>query len=300
MGDSPKNRVAGMCFCSWLLTAALWSLLVEWGCSAGVTGRLGGSVDMSCKEDPLKHPIDEITMYWELQNQLVAIVWLGKVNTSLQNETYKGRAHLNPLGVRKGDFTLHLSNLSHQDIGTYLCAVFWIKETTQRLQKTEVDLNVTDDIDPISVQAVYGQEQNLTCMTPLVIRKPRIMWINSSDGTELQEGRIHNHVQQDGVTDYVASTLSINVTSNLSITCMIMTEHSNITAQTYKMYVTSGNPNEEKHGDLFVPIFVTLAVVIIILVAGTVIFRRKIFSPKHSEQRVRYQPAHESCQEVNG
>ncbi|XP_075053638.1 ICOS ligand-like [Mixophyes fleayi] len=304
MTGTPSN----LCFCPRFLAVVFWSPILALGCNAAVVGRLRGSVELSCKLQPLPQPIKHIMVYWQLKHHekdlVVAAALYGKVDVSLQNENYRGRAHLNPLWMRDGNFTLHLSNLTFRDNGTYVCIILWEPSSIILLHESKIDLKVTTaEFSPpvvenrISGEVVYGEERTLTCTTQGRYWQPRIMWINSNDGTELQKGRIHNHTQEDGDIINVTSTISINVTSSINISCIVITEDGNITSQAYKMDVTDVNlQDENQHGVLTLPIVVTFTV-IMLLGAGIVLCKRKIFSSKHANQRVQYQGGHISCEE---
>ncbi|XP_075703324.1 ICOS ligand-like [Rhinoderma darwinii] len=244
---------------------------------SGLVGQLQGSVELPCVHDHLPGPIEEITVYWQLRNLprdlVVAVVMDGMMDTRFVDEAFSGRAHLNPDELRAGNFNLSLTNLSLNDSGTYVCIVLWSPSSISIFNNTTVDLEVTAEFStpvvniPTSGKLSYGKEMTLTCTSQGGLELPRIMWINASDCSELQEGRVHQEVHQDGDIIRMSSTISLNITSNINISCVIITKNGNLTSQYYKMEVTQKEkPNRHV---LVVPLTIgglLAALIIVILV----------------------------------
>ncbi|XP_073524901.1 ICOS ligand isoform X2 [Phyllobates terribilis] len=203
-------------------------------------GSLRGSVELPCVYNQLPDPIEKINVYWQLRNPpkdlVVATAMKGVVDMTFVDERFKGRAHLNPEGLRAGDFNLSLRNLSLHDSGTYVCIVLWTPSYTDIFNNTMVELEVTADFNtpvvdiPEPGKLLYGQEVNLTCTSQGGLELPIIMWINSNDGSRIHDGRVHEVIHQDGDFVTVMSTITFNITSNINISCVIVTKNGNLTS----------------------------------------------------------------------
>ncbi|KAM4012315.1 ICOS ligand-like isoform 2-T2 [Anomaloglossus baeobatrachus] len=213
---------------------------------SGLLGSLRGSVELPCVHHQLPGPIKEISVYWQLKNHplkdlVVATVINGVVDRKYVDERFKGRGHLNPEGLHAGNFNLSLNNLSLHDSGIYICIVMWTPSYTDILYKTTVELKVTAEFSPPVVdipdpgKLLYGQERNLTCRSKGGLELPKIMWIYSNDGSKVQDGRVHEDIHHDGDIINVMSTITLNITSNINISCVIVTKNGNLTSQHFPL-----------------------------------------------------------------
>ncbi|KAI2645525.1 Programmed cell death 1 ligand 1 [Labeo rohita] len=87
-----------------------------------VVGFTGGSAVLPClsKERPLK--LQEITVYWRYNDSLNVYDFIsGQGSVKDQHSAYKGRAEMFSDDFEKGNFSLKLSNLQHNDTGKYIC-----------------------------------------------------------------------------------------------------------------------------------------------------------------------------------
>ncbi|XP_069616493.1 ICOS ligand [Ranitomeya imitator] len=216
-------------------------------------GSLHGSVELPCVYNQLPDAIEKINVYWQLRNctpdLVVAAVMSGEVDMKFVDERFKGRAHFNPEGLRAGNFNLSIRNLSLHDSGTYVCIILWSPSYIEILYNTTVELKVTAEFStplmdvPEPGKLLYGQEVNFTCKSQGGLELPIIMWINYSDGSRIQNGRVHEVIHQDGEFINVMSTITLNITSNINISCVIVTKNGNLTSQHYKMEITPEAPS---------------------------------------------------------
>ncbi|XP_050956940.1 CD276 antigen homolog [Labeo rohita] len=98
----------------------LLSLLSEVSLQVSVVGFIGDSAVLPCfsKERPLK----EITVYWRYNDDLnVYDIIDGQGSVEDQHSAYKGRAEMFSDDFEKGNFSLKLSDLQHNDTGKYIC-----------------------------------------------------------------------------------------------------------------------------------------------------------------------------------
>ncbi|XP_040278692.1 ICOS ligand isoform X2 [Bufo bufo] len=228
----PHSRLPAIVLCYLTYVLRFGSALV---------GKLHGSVELPCVHHNLPGPIEEITVYWQLRklpkDLVVAAVMNGVVDTTYVDYLFRGRAHLNPDGLQAGNFNLNLTNLLLNDSGTYTCIILWSPSYISIINNTTVELEVTAEFStpvvdiPSPGNLLYGQELTLTCTSQGGLEQPRIMWINISDGSELQDGHVQQVVHQDEDVINVTSTITLNVTSNIYILCVILTKNGNLTSQ---------------------------------------------------------------------
>ncbi|XP_072254604.1 ICOS ligand isoform X1 [Pyxicephalus adspersus] len=277
--------------------------LIVLGSSGALKGRLRASVELPCELRKRSPSIENLLVYWQRkvdgEDVLVAEASYGKVITTNQHETYKGRASLSPSGVGNGDFTLHLSNLSLNDSGTFTCYVFVDSHTVIRLQNDSTMLHVTvptaDYSMPIITRAGPMEkttELTLTCHTQGGAPQPDIRWINGSDGMPIQNVRIHNNIQKDDNFINVTSTISINVTSTTNFTCVILTASSNLTSNTYMMEVTDENAESESRQGVAPAVWNSVLPVVIVgiaVVVGMMVLKRRYLCPTGCPPQAEYQ-----------
>ncbi|RXN15789.1 CD276 antigen-like protein [Labeo rohita] len=87
-----------------------------------VGGFIGDSAVLPCfsKERPLK--LQEITVHWRYNDDLnVYDIIDGQGSVEDQHSAYKGRAEMFSDDFEKGNFSLKLSDLQHNDTGKYIC-----------------------------------------------------------------------------------------------------------------------------------------------------------------------------------
>ncbi|XP_056408579.1 T-lymphocyte activation antigen CD80-like isoform X2 [Hyla sarda] len=240
----------------------------------GVVGPLQGSVELPCVHHQPSGSIEEFTVYWQKKNVpedlVVATIIAGKVDTRYVSEIFRGRAHFNPEGLQDGNYNLTLSNLSLQDSGEYKC--IRLRNTNQDPKITETQLEVREFSTPVvgDVSSTHklptGNEWNLTCTSKGGLELPRIIWINATDGREVRGGRVHKDIQQIGDLINVTSTITLNITSTINISCVIVTKNGNVTSEPYKMEVTEEEERSSPH-----TLMVSLIIGGVVAVALTVI-----------------------------
>ncbi|XP_071988265.1 ICOS ligand-like, partial [Engystomops pustulosus] len=213
--------------------------------AVGLVGVLNGSVELPCLHHQLPGPIEEIDVYWQMKKEpnplVVAVALHGKVDPTHVSEIFRGRSHLNPNGLHAGNFNLRLNNLSLHDRGTYQCIILWSPSFTSNISETTVELEVTAEFSipvvetPSLRNLQHGQELTLNCTSKGGLEEPRIAWINAHDGKEVPDGHIRQYVLWDGDLINVTSTITLNITSNISIQCVIITRNGNLTSLTWKV-----------------------------------------------------------------
>ncbi|XP_069801857.1 ICOS ligand-like isoform X2 [Dendropsophus ebraccatus] len=229
--------------CTRVPAILLWCLTIGCRLAWGLVGRLHGSVGLPCVHPQLPGPIEQFNVYWQQkipgsEDLVVATLVNGLVHTGHVNEKFRGRSHLCPERVKTGNFSLTLTNLTHQDSGSYVCIVLWMKDHVTQLKDITAELEVTAGFstpvvgDLTSAEHLpYGQERTLTCTSQGAGHLPRIIWISGDDNNEVQDGRVQQEVQQNGEIINVSSTITLNISSHLNILCVIVTKDGNVTSE---------------------------------------------------------------------
>ncbi|OCT91426.1 ICOS ligand isoform X2 [Xenopus laevis] len=222
-----------MSVCDRLLLGLLWNLISGWANGTSLFGRLGTKMEMPCRYQPLQAPLHQLYVYWQIkvseEDLTVAAVVEGQVDEKFQHWAYKGRAWLDPMKLKEGDFTLYLSNLTEKDQGTYLCIVMFKKLPMMTLmQNSTVKLKVQAEfsIPTVSINMMPGLEVTLICNSYGGLPKPRVWWLNSVDGSLLGSGHLN---------------ITVNVTQSLNITCIVENPQGNVTSLPYFLEIPPHN-----------------------------------------------------------
>ncbi|KAE8620980.1 hypothetical protein XENTR_v10004637 [Xenopus tropicalis] len=220
-----------------LLIGLLWHLLPGWAHSTFLVGRVGAKVEMPCQYPPPRAPVPHLYVYWQIRisegDVTAAAVVDGRVDEKFQHGGYRGRAWLDPIKLSEGDFTLHLSNVSRQDEGTYLCVVMSGTFPVVLLHNCTVQLRVVAEftVPTVTTNMTHGGEVTLVCNSYGGSHKPRVWWRNSVDGSLLGSGRLNTEKHKDYVN--VTSIVTVNVTQSLNITCTVENPQGNVTSLPY-------------------------------------------------------------------
>ncbi|XP_048038785.1 CXADR-like membrane protein [Megalobrama amblycephala] len=93
---------------------------------------IGGSVVLPCSSTEHDHKLQDIDIHWRHNgSKIVYDIVNGQDSVVLQDQRYKSRAETFPDEHLRGNFSIKLHNLTHDDAGKYIC---FIKHTSK--QKT--------------------------------------------------------------------------------------------------------------------------------------------------------------------
>ncbi|XP_019480532.1 PREDICTED: ICOS ligand isoform X1 [Hipposideros armiger] len=218
-----------------LRSPALLLLLLS-GLRAGVVdiqeeearAMVGSDVVLNCiytKESSFD--LKDLFVYWQIgvADKLMIVTYYLPQNRSARhyNNQYKDRAHLSLDSMKRGDFSLHLYNVTPQDEQKFNCIVF---QKAQRILDVVVTLHVAA---PYSMPMVStpsgtpeGEELTITCTSMGGYPRPNVFWINKTDNSLLDEALQNSTVSVNALGLYdVVSVLRVRWTPNLNVDCCI-------------------------------------------------------------------------------
>ncbi|XP_043853548.1 ICOS ligand-like isoform X2 [Dromiciops gliroides] len=257
-----------------------------------VHGIVGGDVDLSCISPEEKHfNLDKILVYWQTKHPpLVSLKAYipGDDTSQYVNAKYQNRTSLSLEKMERGDFTLHLSNITTGDEQEYECHVL-DKSNTERLFASTVHLHVAANYSvPKVTEETNNEEVTFTCTSYNGFPKPKVYWVNKTDNSLLNQS-----LQNDTFTTNekglfnVSSVLKIAWTPNISIECCIenVNLQQNLTVQsngqidrwTITTTPNSSTPPEKTPNIAF---FVTSGIILVILL-GVAIWSKRLCTRRH-------------------
>ncbi|XP_026112928.1 CD276 antigen homolog [Carassius auratus] len=88
-----------------------------------VEGFIGGSAVLPCSTEEPLNPNQNITVRWIHRDDNVYIIINGQVSVERQDPEYKNRVESFPEEYLRGNFSIKLNNLQHNDTGLYNCYI---------------------------------------------------------------------------------------------------------------------------------------------------------------------------------
>ncbi|XP_020851647.1 ICOS ligand-like isoform X3 [Phascolarctos cinereus] len=261
-----------------------------------VHGMVGGNVDLSCISPERKHfDLNKTLVYWQTKNNVLLNSYIPGEDTSKYiHLKYQNRTSLTLEKMEKGDFSLHLSNITIEDELEFACIVV-NKSNTEFFFTSIVNLRVAANYSvPIVDDKTNNTEVIFTCTSHNGFPKPKVYWVNKTDNSLLNQS-----LQNDTFTTNekglfsVSSVLKITWTPNISIECCIenVNLQQNLTVQSSFLLSPGGNfirqtittppnqlkPPEKTTNTVFFTIFGILLVILLIVGIGS----RKLCKKKH-------------------
>ncbi|XP_025768830.1 ICOS ligand [Puma concolor] len=242
------ESVAGMFL---LLFSALQATDVQ---EKEVRALVGSDVELSCVF-PERHSFDlnDLYVYWQTSvvgtpKTVVTYYLSGNSSAGHEDNRYRDRARLSLESMKRGDFSLHLHNITPQDEQRFNCLVFRKSLELDKILDVVVTLHVaepaslTTHLPPAAnysmpvVRAPSGPSENeeltFTCTSVNGYPRPNVYWINRTDNSLLNETLQNNTVSLNAQGLYdVVSVLTIRRTPSVNVGCCIenVLLHQNLT-----------------------------------------------------------------------
>lgn len=106
---------------------------------------VGSDVKLSCVYPGINSfDLNELYVYWQVSESNTVVTYYLPENSSTGREDshYKNRAHLSLDSMKRGDFSLHLYNVTPQDEQKFNCLVFRKSSELGRILEAVVMLHV--------------------------------------------------------------------------------------------------------------------------------------------------------------
>ncbi|XP_025317906.2 ICOS ligand [Canis lupus dingo] len=206
-----------------------------------VKALVGSSVELRCVF-PERHTfdLDDLYVYWQIsvvgQPKTVTYYLSGNSSTGQEDDRYRDRARLSPESMQRGDFSLHLYNITPYDEQKFNCLVFRKSLELKKILDVEVTLHVAANYSMPVVSAPSDpskdRELTFTCTSVNGYPRPNVYWINKTDNSVL-DGGLQNHtvsVNAQGLYD-VVSVLRVPWAPSINVGCCIenVLLHQNLT-----------------------------------------------------------------------
>ncbi|XP_017907372.1 PREDICTED: ICOS ligand isoform X2 [Capra hircus] len=230
--------------------------------------------------------LNDLYVYWQISmagkgnaDSVVTYHLSGNSSASHDDNHYKDRARLSLDSMKRGDFSLHLRNVTPQDEQKFNCLVFRKSLELEKILEVSVTLHVAANYSmPVVSGPSQDEELTFTCTSTNGYPRPNVYWINKTDNSVL-DGALQNStvsLNARGLYD-VVSVLRIGRTPHVNVGCCIenVLLHQNLTSGQTETFTgtkdsitedpVDGSPSGEHQPILGV--LVVLAVIVSLAVA---------------------------------
>ncbi|XDB47090.1 hypothetical protein AB1E18_000706 [Capra hircus] len=268
-----------------LLLLLLWGLQAE--SQEEVRAMVGSDVRLRCiYPEGNSFDLNDLYVYWQISmagkgnaDSVVTYHLSGNSSASHDDNHYKDRARLSLDSMKRGDFSLHLRNVTPQDEQKFNCLVFRKSLELEKILEVSVTLHVAANYSmPVVSGPSQDEELTFTCTSTNGYPRPNVYWINKTDNSVL-DGALQNStvsLNARGLYD-VVSVLRIGRTPHVNVGCCIenVLLHQNLTSGQTETFTgtkdsitedpVDGSPSGEHQPILGV--LVVLAVIVSLAVA---------------------------------
>ncbi|XP_053421504.1 ICOS ligand isoform X1 [Nycticebus coucang] len=196
---------------------------------------VGSDVELGCAvPEGSSFDLSELFVYWQISESDTVVMYHipGNSSTGHVDTHYRNRAQLSPDRMKRGDFSLHLFNITPQDEQKFHCLVFW---KFNKVLEAVVTLHVAANYSMPVVSTPSSPSQHeltFTCTSTNGYPRPNVYWINKTDNTLLDEALQNSTVSLNpkGLYD-VVSVLRIGWSPSVNVGCCIenVLLHQNLT-----------------------------------------------------------------------
>nr|XP_012634520.1 ICOS ligand-like isoform X2 [Microcebus murinus] len=203
-----------------------------------VRAMVGSNVELGCvSPEEGSFDLNDLFVYWQISERNTVVTYYLPQNSSTTHvdSHYRSRAWLSLDSMRRGDFSLHLFNVTPQDGQKFHCLVFRKSLEMKQVLQTVVTLHVAANYSMPVVSTPSGplqDELTFTCTSTNGYPRPNVYWINKTDNSLLDAALQNSTVSLNdrGLYD-VVSVLRIGWTPNVNVGCCIenVLLHQNLT-----------------------------------------------------------------------
>nr|XP_030691421.1 ICOS ligand isoform X5 [Globicephala melas] len=207
-----------------------------------IRAMVGSDVWLSCTyPEGNTFDLNDLYVYWQISvpgkqntNSVVTYYLSGNSSAGHVNNHYKDRARLSLDGMKQGDFSLHLHNVTPQDEQKFNCLVFRKSLELEKILEVTVTLNVAANYSmPVVSGPSQDEELVFTCTSTNGYPWPKVYWINKTDNSLLDDALQNSTVSLNARGLYnVVSVLRIGRSPAVDVGCCIenVLLHQNLTS----------------------------------------------------------------------
>ncbi|KAM9088638.1 ICOS ligand isoform 2-T3 [Megaptera novaeangliae] len=245
-----------------------------------VRAMVGSDVWLSCiYPKGNSFDLNDLYVYWQISvpgkrntNSVVTYYLSGNSSAGHGDNHYKGRARLSLDGMKQGNFSLHLHNVTPQDEQKFNCLVFRKSLELEKILEVTVTLNVAANY---SMPVVSGPSQDeefiFTCTSTNGYPRPNVYWINKTDNSLLDDTLQNSTVSLNAQGLYnVVSVLRIGRSPTVDVGCCIenVLLHQNLTSGQTEMFTgtkdsITEDPMDDTQDVVKPPVLSVLAVLVV-------------------------------------
>nr|XP_010964862.1 PREDICTED: ICOS ligand [Camelus bactrianus] len=208
-----------------------------------VRAMVGSDVQLSCVyPEGNSFDLNDLYVYWQIPDKpntysVVTYYLSGNNSAGHSDNHYKGRAQLSLDSMKRGDFSLHLRNITPQDEQKFNCLVFRKSLELKKILEVVVTLHVAANYSmPVVSGPSQDEEFTLTCTSTNGYPRPNVYWINRTDNSLLDPALQNSTVSlnERGLYD-VVSILRLGRTPSVNVGCCIenVLLHQNLTVSSW-------------------------------------------------------------------
>ncbi|XP_031316576.1 ICOS ligand isoform X1 [Camelus dromedarius] len=208
-----------------------------------VRAMVGSDVQLSCVyPEGNSFDLNDLYVYWQIPDKpntysVVTYYLSGNNSAGHSDNHYKGRAQLSLDSMKRGDFSLHLRNITPQDEQKFNCLVFRKSLELKKILEVVVTLHVAANYSmPVVSGPSQDEEFTLTCTSTNGYPRPNVYWINRTDNSLLDLALQNSTVSlnERGLYD-VVSILRLGRTPSVNVGCCIenVLLHQNLTVSSW-------------------------------------------------------------------
>ncbi|XP_066891322.1 ICOS ligand isoform X1 [Kogia breviceps] len=251
-----------------------------------VRAMVGSDVWLSCiYPKGNSFDLNDLYVYWQISvpgkrnaNSVVTYYLSGNSSAGHGNNHYRGRARLSLDAMKRGNFSLHLHDVSPRDEQTFSCLVFRKSLELEKILEVTVTLNVAANYStPVVSGPSQDEEFTFTCTSTNGYPRPNVYWINKTDNSLLDDALQNSTVSLNARGLYnVVSVLRVRRSPTVDVGCCIenVLLHQNLTSGQTEMFTgtkdsITEDPVDDTQDAVNRPVLSVLAVLAVAVAVAT-------------------------------